>query len=105
MMRRRDVSKRSTPGEARFSLAELTVGLLITTIISGAIYAMIVSGQGSMRREPALTDRQQNARIAMYLLSRDVLNAGQSVPGYMQIFQPNFPDGTSVDDQGAEGPN
>jgi len=105
MMRRRHVTNRRISPEAGFSLAELTIALLITTIISGAIYAMMASGQGAMRREPELSDRQQNARMAMDLLSKDALNAGNAVPGFMQIFQPSFPDGQSVNDQGVQGPN
>jgi hypothetical protein len=52
------------------------------------------SGQSAFRREPALVDRQQNIRIAMDLIVRDVQNAGSgmtSVPANLpQIFANNL---------------
>jgi prepilin-type N-terminal cleavage/methylation domain-containing protein len=68
--------------QAGFSLAELLVAMVITMIVSGAIYGLMASGQDSFRREPELTDRQQNIRIAMDLLSRDVTTAGMGVPTF-----------------------
>jgi type II secretory pathway pseudopilin PulG len=76
--------------QSGFSMVELTVAMLITIIISGAIYALIVSGSNSFRREPALSDRQQNARIALDMVSRDVLSAGQGTPpklAWIQLFK------------------
>jgi prepilin-type N-terminal cleavage/methylation domain-containing protein len=76
--------------QAGFSMVELTVAMLITLIVSGAIYALIVSGGNSFRREPALTDRQQNARVALDMVSRDVLSAGQGTPpklAWIQLFR------------------
>lgn len=59
-----------------FSLVELLVAMVITLIVSGAIYGLLSSGQSAFRREPALVDRQQNIRIGMDLIARDVQNAG-----------------------------
>jgi prepilin-type N-terminal cleavage/methylation domain-containing protein len=66
--------------DAGFSLVELLVAMVITLIISGAIYGLMTSGQGAFRREPALTDRQDNIRIAMSLIWRDVWSAGEGLP-------------------------
>jgi prepilin-type N-terminal cleavage/methylation domain-containing protein len=55
-----------------FSMVELTVAMTITLIISGAIYAMLAGGSASFRREPAVADRQQNIRVAVDLITRDV---------------------------------
>jgi len=57
--------------EAGFSLAELMVAMTITLIITGAIYALIAGGGTAFRREPAVSDRQQNIRMAMDLITRD----------------------------------
>jgi prepilin-type N-terminal cleavage/methylation domain-containing protein len=73
--------------QAGFSMIELTIAMLVTLIVSGAIYAMVGVGGNAFRREPALTDRQQNIRIAMDLVSRDVQNAGASTPmPWIQLF-------------------
>jgi prepilin-type N-terminal cleavage/methylation domain-containing protein len=72
--------------EAGFSLVELLIAMLVTGIISGAIYGLLSTGQGAFRREPELSDRQQNIRIAMDLIQRDAENAGMRIPAFMQHF-------------------
>jgi type IV pilus assembly protein PilW len=76
---------RSGP-EAGFSLVELLIALTITLIVSGAIYGLLAGGQNAFRREPELTDRQQNARIAMNLIMRDIANAGTGMSAFTQTF-------------------
>ena len=66
--------------ERGFSLVELMVAMTVTLIVSGAIYGLLTSGSNAFRREPELADRQQNIRVAMDLISRDVYNAGASCP-------------------------
>ena len=74
----RNDHSRSTRG---FSLLELMVAMVITLVITGAMYGLIVSGQGSFRREPALSDRQQQIRIAMSRIQEDILKAGEEYSG------------------------
>src|SRR5258707_12019169 len=81
-----------------FSLIELLVVMLITFFVSGAIYALIASGQNSFRREPEMADRQQNIRIAMALIELDIESAGAGLPLSTQVFSPALngvgPEGT-----------
>jgi len=72
--------------ESGFSLIELTVAIAITLIISGAIYGLLAKGQSSFRREPELSDRQQNIRVAMDLMQRDISQAGQKMGAWFQVF-------------------
>jgi prepilin-type N-terminal cleavage/methylation domain-containing protein len=87
--------------EAGFSLLELIVAMAITLIISGAIYGLMTGGQNAFRREPELTERQQNIRVAMDLIMRDIQNAGVGMPDFIQTFTRNLdacsgcPDGGS----------
>jgi prepilin-type N-terminal cleavage/methylation domain-containing protein len=69
-----------------FSLVELMVAMTVTLIVSGAIYGLLASGSNAFRREPEVADRQQNIRIAMDLISRDVFNAGAALPPFSQVF-------------------
>ena len=78
-----------------FSLIELLVAMTITLIVSGAIYGLLAGGQNAFRREPELTERQQNIRMAMDLIMRDTANAGVSLPPFTQVFT------TGLDDDGA----
>ncbi len=46
--------------EKGFSLVELMVAMVVTLIISGAVFQLVTAGQSAFRKEPALADRQQN---------------------------------------------
>jgi prepilin-type N-terminal cleavage/methylation domain-containing protein len=89
--------------ERGFSMVELMVAMTITLIVSGAIYGLLTSGNTAFRREPELADRQQNIRVAMDLISRDVYNAGASLPTYSQAFTRVDPGGGPC--TGSEGLN
>lgn len=72
--------------EAGFTLVEMLMAVLITLLISGAVYGLMAGGQNAFRREPALTDRQQNIRSAMLLIQRDLAVAGMGLPAFFQVF-------------------
>jgi hypothetical protein len=55
-------------------------------VVTGAVYGLVVAGNSAFRREPALADRQQNIRVAMDLIGRDVFRAGYSLPEFAQAF-------------------
>jgi len=75
------------PNEGGFSMLELLVAMAITLIVSGAIYGLLAGGQNAFRREPELTERQQNIRMSMDLIMRDVANAGVGLPPFTQVFK------------------
>ena len=74
------------PREAGFSMVELLVAMVITLMISGAIFGLLTGGQNAFRREPEMTDRQQSIRIAMDLIKRDVAAAGAGMVPFVQAF-------------------
>jgi len=80
---RRLTARAASPG---FSLIELMMAMTITLIVSGAIYGLLASGGNAFRREPEVADRQQNIRIAMDLIARDIEAAGQGLPLVSQWF-------------------
>jgi type II secretory pathway pseudopilin PulG len=84
--------RRSSPSEAGFSLVELLVAMLVTLVVSGAIFAFMQQGQTAFRREPALSERQQNVRIAMDLVMRDVASAGIGLDAFSQAFTDGLDD-------------
>jgi prepilin-type N-terminal cleavage/methylation domain-containing protein len=75
-----------TRTQSGFSLVELMVAMTVTLIVSAAIYGLLASGSNAFRREPEVADRQQNIRVAMDLISRDVFNAGAALPPFAQVF-------------------
>lgn len=80
--------------ERGFSLIELMIAMLVTLIVSGAIYGLLASGQNAFRREPEVSDRQQNIRLAMDIITKDVSNAGANIPAFAQVFTNTDPSGT-----------
>src|SRR5512139_3712660 len=83
--------------ERGFSLVELMMAMTITLIVSAAIYGLLTSGSNAFRREPELADRQQNIRVAMDLVARDVYNAGAGLPTFSQVFTITDPAGASCE--------
>jgi prepilin-type N-terminal cleavage/methylation domain-containing protein len=76
--------------QAGFSLVELMVAMLVTLIVSGAVYGLVAGGKSAFRREPELSDRQQNARIAMAAIQQDIGNTGLNMPAFVQVFMPGL---------------
>jgi type IV pilus assembly protein PilW len=73
-----------------FSLIELVVAMTVTLIITGAVFQLVTAGKGAFRREPALSDRQQNIRVAMDVISQEVYKAGHLTPEFSQVFTRNL---------------
>lgn len=73
-------------GEAGFSLLEMIVAVAVTMVVTGAVYGLVSSGNSAFRREPELTDRQQNARVAMDMMQRDIAIAGTNLGPFFQAF-------------------
>jgi type II secretory pathway pseudopilin PulG len=76
----------STNDASGFSLVELTIAMLVTLIISGAIFGLLSGGKTAFRREPELSDRQQNIRVAMDLIQKDIGTAGMAMSDFVQAF-------------------
>jgi type II secretory pathway pseudopilin PulG len=72
--------------ESGFSLIELLIAMVVTLIIGGAVVALLLAANNAFRREPEVTERQQNIRVAMDMIMRDVANAGSGAPTFVQTF-------------------
>ena len=94
---------RSRIGSAQsgFSMVELMVAMVVTMMVSGAIYGLLAGGQTAFRREPELSDRQQNIRSAMDMIMRDIVNAGAGMPPFVQSFTQNLDACAGCPDGGA----
>ena len=81
--------------EAGFSLVELLIAMVVTLIVTGAVFGLMMGGQTAFRREPDLTDRQQNIRMAMDIIQRDITTAGMGLPPSTQVFTDGLDDVTA----------
>jgi prepilin-type N-terminal cleavage/methylation domain-containing protein len=88
--------------EAGFSLIELMVAMTVSLLVCGAIYGLITGANNAFRREPELSDRQQNTRIAMAMIEQDIQAAGIGLPTFVQAFAPTV-NGASVNGFGPNG--
>ena len=79
-----------SPSQRGFSLLELMMAMVVTLVITGAMYGLVLSGQGSFQREPAITDRQQQIRLAITRMQEDILLAGQGLGHTVQAFSENM---------------
>lgn len=72
---------RQAKGENGFSLLEVTVALLVMTIIIGASFMLLNRFQQTYRYEDAYADAQRNARFAVTRLNEIIRTAGTNPTG------------------------
>ncbi len=63
-------------GEKGFSLLELLIAMVIFLIVTGSIYGLLSLGRYDRNRSSRRSDVLKNARVAVHMIGRDVLNAG-----------------------------
>lgn len=76
MVQKKYCSLKEKESQAGFSLLEMLVGISIFIIVTGSMYGLLELGRSDRNRTSRRGDTQKNARIAMYLIGRDVMNAG-----------------------------
>ncbi|MBI3932187.1 MAG: prepilin-type N-terminal cleavage/methylation domain-containing protein [Acidobacteria bacterium] len=76
--------------QAGFSLVELMVAMVVTLVVSGAIFGLMSSGQTAFRRTPEITEMQQAVRVAMDVMQRDIATAGVGMGAFFQAFGDNL---------------
>lgn len=67
---------RCLASEQAFTLIEVMMAVLLTTIVVGAGFGMLVATEKATMTSGQIVDAQQGARLAMDLLSRDIKMAG-----------------------------
>ena len=80
MMNRRS-RQRGSQDEAGFTLIELLVGVAVGVIVMAAAFAILTMTRKSLQANEQTVDVQQNVRMAMELMTRDIKLAGFGSPG------------------------
>lgn len=73
-----------------FSLLELMIAMVLFLIVSGAIYGLLQLGMYDRNRASRRSDVLKNARVAVYIIGRDVLNAGLGYHKVGAVVPDNF---------------
>lgn len=68
--------RRNAPAAAGYSLIELMVAMLVSTLVVGGVMTMLTSIQEVQRDAQQLIDAQQQARISLEQVQRDLQQAG-----------------------------
>jgi prepilin-type N-terminal cleavage/methylation domain-containing protein len=76
--------------EGGFTLIELMVALVVTLLVSTSIYMLVNTAQVQFVKQPAVSSLQQNMRLAMDLITKDVLEAGDGLAPFTQAFTSNL---------------
>ncbi|WP_455387999.1 PilW family protein [Petrachloros mirabilis] len=71
----------SSTEQAGFTIIELMVGMVVAIIVVAAAFSLLTTTSKAMRANEQIVDTQQNLRIAMELLVRDIKLAGFGNPG------------------------
>ena len=66
--------------DAGFTVIEITVAVVVFTIVMGAIYGLLMVARGGRLNTNQRSEILQNARIAINTMSRDAINAGVGYP-------------------------
>jgi len=73
-----------------FSLLEMMVAVTIFLIVTGSVFGLLQIGRVDRNRSSRRNDMLKNARTAIHLIGRDVLNAGMSFHKTGAIVPDNF---------------
>lgn len=80
----------STHSERGFSLIELTIALLVLTVVMGIAFTLLNNFQQTYRYEEAYADAQRNARFAMARLNEIIRSAGTNPTANTTVNPTNF---------------
>lgn len=76
MIKKTHNQPKNKTNQAGFSLFEMLVAVALFIIVTGSMFALLELGRSDRNRTSRRGDTQKNARIAMYLIGRDVMNTG-----------------------------
>lgn len=81
---------KSDHGQSGFSMLELMIAMVIFLIVTGSIYGLLALGRYDRNRSSRRSDVLKNARVAVHMIGRDVLNAGLGYHRRGAIVPDNF---------------
>lgn len=81
---------KSARSEAGFSLMEVTIALMVLTVVMGIAFTLLTRFQRSYRYEEAYADAQRNARFAMARLNEIIRTAGTNPTANTSVNPTNF---------------
>lgn len=85
------------PKEHGFTLTELMIAMMVFTVIMGSVVALLGKSQTIFRAEQGVSEMDQNARLLMDFLTRDIQQSKENSlglgPRFRSIYSFDGPDG------------
>lgn len=92
-------SASSPAGERGFTMTELMVALMVFTLIGGAVVLLLGKSQTIFRTEAGVSEMDQNARLLMDFLTRDIQQSKENGLGlgskFRSIYSSDGPEGNT----------
>src|ERR1044072_3214447 len=83
--------------QSGFSLTEMMIALMVFTMIAGSVLLLLTKSQAIFRAEQGVSEMDQNARLLMDFLARDIQQSKENGlglgPNFRSIYSNNGPDG------------
>lgn len=76
MIKKNHTCSNKKTNQAGFTMIEMIVAIGLFIMVTGFMYTLLELGRTDRNRTSRRGDTQKNARIAMYMIGRDVMNAG-----------------------------
>jgi prepilin-type N-terminal cleavage/methylation domain-containing protein len=96
-MKSENVLPVSGRGERGFSLTELMIAMMVFTIVVGSVIALLAKSQTIFRTEQGVSEMDQNARLLIDFITRDIQQAKENGlglgPRFRSIYSFNGPEG------------
>jgi len=93
----RGLRQRSRAGQHGFTMAELLIAMAVFALIIGAVVTLLGKSQTIFRTEQGVSEMDQNARLLMDFLTRDIQQSKENAlglgPRFRSIYSYNGPDG------------
>lgn len=88
---------RGEPGESGFTLAEMLIAMAVFTLIIGSVVALLAKSQTIFRTEQGVSEMDQNARLLMDFMTRDIQESKENSLGlgarFRSIYSYDGPEG------------
>ncbi|MEW6213428.1 MAG: prepilin-type N-terminal cleavage/methylation domain-containing protein [Acidobacteriota bacterium] len=97
MRERNCVRRGDSTTERGFSLTELLIAMVVFTIVIGSVVTLLSKSQSIFRTEQGVSEMDQNARLMMDFLTRDIQQSRENALGlgsrFRSIYSYNGPEG------------
>jgi prepilin-type N-terminal cleavage/methylation domain-containing protein len=88
---------RRTAGQGGFTLTELLIAMVVFTLIAGSVVMLLTKSQAIFRTEQGVSEMDQNARMVIDFLTRDIQQSKENALGlgskFRSIYSDNGPEG------------